>query len=526
MSLCLLLACCRSEGVARGGELPPDGGKTGAREIVVASYRDGAIDKLDAATYEGPHWLYKMIYEGLVEDGGDGKIIPALATGWKISDDARTYTFTLREGVKFSDGSDFDAEAVIFNMKRWINNDRHSSLSASRVRRIEATGSHEVEIEFENNSYPILTELTYPRPVRFLSPASLEGGTKFARPVGTGPWMVESYARDQEFTLVPNPHYRGERPKVDRLVFKVIVDAQARVLALRSGEIDVLGGDLVGKIPMESIHELIGSDQFKTYVVGTMCSHLIVFNAERVAAFKNRDVRLAMNYAIDKAAIAKHLFDDVGLEANGVYQRSVPYTTPENNYGFSNDKERARGLLQDAGYVDADGDGVRERDGERMEYTLLFSAEEFPEWKPLAEFAQAEFAAIGVRVNLKMLDKNGHEAATIDTKDYDLALRRTSSDSWMPHGSLRELFGASYSGCVWRDDWLDGKIFETLNTIDEAARRKNYDEVFRYISEQALVIPVYYPTTSFAVNEQKVRGFRVGVNNYAPVEWQSLDVAQ
>ena len=107
------------------------------KEITVAIYKDGAMGELDAATYNGPHFLYKMIYEGFVEDNGDGTLTPVLATNWDISDDGKTYTYHLRRGVKFSDGTDFNAEAVEFNLKRWINNGRFSSLTSYAVDNIE-----------------------------------------------------------------------------------------------------------------------------------------------------------------------------------------------------------------------------------------------------------------------------------------------------------------------------------------------------------------------------------------------------
>lgn len=103
------------------------------KEITIAIYRDGDMNELDAASYNGPHVIYKMIYEGFVEDGGKDGIQSLLATSWDISEDGKTYTFHLREGVTFTDGTPFNAEAVCFNMKRWINNDRHSSLSSYKV---------------------------------------------------------------------------------------------------------------------------------------------------------------------------------------------------------------------------------------------------------------------------------------------------------------------------------------------------------------------------------------------------------
>lgn len=143
------------------------------KEITIAIYRDGDMNELDAASYNGPHVIYKMIYEGFVEDGGKDGIQSLLATSWDISEDGKTYTFHLREGVTFTDGTPFNAEAVCFNMKRWTNNDRHSSLSSYKVESCTALDENTVQVQFAAGAYPILEEMTYPRPVRFLSPSSI-----------------------------------------------------------------------------------------------------------------------------------------------------------------------------------------------------------------------------------------------------------------------------------------------------------------------------------------------------------------
>jgi peptide/nickel transport system substrate-binding protein len=520
--LCAALICCGALSCVKKDSA------TGEKVLTVASYRDGAFEELDAAGYNGPHWLFKMIYESFVEDGGSGKLIPKLAERWDIAEDGKTYTFHLRHGVKFSDGTPFNADAVIFNLKRWVNNKRHALLTSSLVVRMEALDDYTVLVEFQDAFYPIIMELTYPRPVRFLSPASLQSDGTFAKPVGTGPWMIENYVKDEEFSLVPNPYYWGNAPKIDRIVFKVIADGQARVLALQSGEIDILGGDLLAKIPMESVTELKQNTNFETHILGTLCAHFIAFNQSH-PIFQDKNVRIAMNYAINKKVIAENLFDGVGIEAKGLYQEKTPYTTAENNYCAPYDKNKAIELLESAGWIDEDGDGIREKNNTKMEFNFLFSIAEFPEWKSLAEFIQSEFNAVGIKLNLTSLDRNGYEEASLTTRNFDLALKRTSSDSWVPHGSVLELFAPSVNsspdvGNAWLDKDLYALVLKTLGTIDENERQKMYDEVFGTISAEALTIPVYHPTTSFAVNTKKVKDFIPGVNNYAPVEWERLDV--
>ncbi|WP_027398441.1 ABC transporter substrate-binding protein [Anaerovorax odorimutans] len=530
----IALSGCGNSGTTTGSSAINEAEANGEKEVVIGIYRDALMDEMDAASYRGPHFVYKMIYEGLVEDGGEEGIIPQLATSWDIDPDGKTYTFHLKEGVKFSDGSDFNADNVVFNMKRWINNDRHSSLTSNKVDSVEALDEYTVKIVFTEAAYSILNELTYPRPVRFLSENAVEPikgdalGTFLGKPIGTGQWMFESYTKDEEFTLVPNPYYWGEKPKVDRIRFKVIVDGQARLMALKSGEIDIIGGDLMGKIPMESIVDVRDGGEFDFYNKPTMCSHFMFFNQHN-ELLQNKNIRLAFNYAIDKEDMVTNLFNGVGAPADdGLYQPTVPYTTEKNNYSYDCDKEKAKELFEQAGLADTDGDGILEKDGQNIELKLTLSADEFPEWKSMAEYVQYQLMEVGIKVNLNILDANGYEDAHMNTKDYDLCFLRTSSDSWVPHSSIRELFMplSSLNGdCqVWMDDTLMRYIQKTLLTLDETKRQASYDKVFSYISENVLTVPLYYPVTAFAVNGEKVTKFEPGVNNYAPVNWTTLDV--
>lgn len=503
----------------------------GDKEITIAIYRDGAMDELDAATYNGPHVLYKMLYEGFAEDDGVDGIIPMLATSWDISEDGKTYTFHLREGVTFTDGTPFNAEAVCFNLARWVNNDRHASLTCFAVDEYKAVDDHTVEITFKEGSYPILTELTYPRPVRFLSPASIQEDSenevmgKFTSPIGTGQWKLESYTKDEEFTLVPNENYWGEKPKLDRIRFQVITDGQARVMALESGEVDVIGGDLLGKIGTEGLQELKNKG-YQIIEMDTMCAYFMSFNQE-TKCFQDVRVRQAVNYAINKENMVADLLYGVGQAAKGLYNAEItPYVTEENSPGYTYDLEKAKSLMKEAGYEDTNGDGIVEKDGKPLEVRLILTTAEFPEWKTMAEYIQSQLLNIGMKVDLETLDTEGYNDASLTTFDFDMIMNRTSSDSWVPHGDLRQLFSVLPTGNrarIWLDDTLTANIAETLNSTTEEARQAGYDKIFKQINDEALLVPLYYPTTTFAIGD-KVANFEVGTNNYAPVNWTTLDV--
>ena len=489
------------------------------------------MNELDAATYKGPHVIYKMIYEGFTEDGGSTEgIIPLLATSWDISEDGKTYTFHLREGVTYTDGTPFDAESVIFNLKRWTNNDRHSSLTSYKVDNMKAVDDHTVEVTFAENAYPIITEMSYPRPNRFLSPASIKDNGdvmgEFTSPVGTGKWMLESYTQDEGFTLKANPDYWGEKPKLEKINFKVIKDGQARVMALQSGEVDVIGGDLLGKIPMEGLQEL-KSQGYTIHEMDTMCAYYMAFNQTN-DIFSDVKVRQAFNHALDKDTMVSSLFYGVGEGAKGLYNsRITPYVTEENSPGYKYDPEKAKSLLAEAGYADSNGNGILDKDGKELDLTLMFTTEEFPEFKSIGEYIQSELGKIGVNVTINTVDTNTFNEHEMAASGYDLIINRTSSDSWVPHGDMKQLFSplttADGRAKLWLDDQLVSDINTTLVAQTDADRQAGYDKIFKRINDEAFVVPLYYPKTCFAVSEN-VSTFDVGVNNYAPINWTTLDV--
>lgn len=520
------LAGCGSGGNAANNTAT----ESGEKEITVAIYRDGEMDLLDAASYKGPHVIYKMLYEGFTEDGGKDGITPLLATSWDVSEDQKTYTFHLRKGVKFTDGTDFNAQAVEFNLKRWVNNDRHSSLTSYKVDDIKVVDDYTIQVTFNSNAYPILTEMSYPRPVRFLSPDSIKDNGEvmgeFSSPVGTGQWMLESYTKDEEFVLKANPDYWGEKPKLERIRFKVIKDGQARTMALKNGEVDIIGGDLLGKIPMEDLKDLEASG-FNIKKMDTMCAYYIAFNQSADFA-QDVKVRQALNYAIDKQTMVDNLFYGEGKAAKGLYNSElVPYVTEENSPGYEYNLEKAKSLLAEAGYTDSNGNGTLDKDGKELELSIMYTTQEFPEFQTMAEYTQSQLQQVGIGLSLNPVDTNAFNEHEMAATGYDLIINRTSSDSWLPHGDMKQLFSpiktANGKAKIWLDDTLVENINSTLVAKTDDERQAGYDKLFKQINDQAYVIPMYYPVTAFATSS-RVSVLDLGVNNYAPINWTTLDV--
>lgn len=497
------------------------------QEIVVAVSSDTEINQLDAADYKGLMQAYPLMYDSLVEYGEKGKIIPGLAEKWEISPDGKSYIFYLKKGVEFSDGTPFNAKAVKFSVQRWANKPQHSWLNISKnLEKIKIIDEYTIKLSFNTGYYRTLTELTYPRPLRIMSPTSVEPmgdpNGKFVKPIGTGPWKVEKYTKDKQTTFVKNNNYWGEKPKVDKLVFKVIPDPQTRVLALQSGEIDLSGGQM-GTIPMESLNLLKKNSELKVLSTEGTTSYFLIFN-DKNKIFNDNKVRKAINYATNKKEIVKNLFDKIGNPAKGLFQPTVPYVTKDNNKGYECNIEKAKKLLQEAGWKDNDGDNILDKDGKEMKLSFALQVEEYPEWKSMCEVIQSDLAKVGISVELKIFEKAAYYDELWKNKNCDLIVYRTYSDAWNPYGSLTSLFHTTDKGTsvAYASKDLDTLIDNISNASNATERQKVYDEIFQLMYNEAVCVPIYYADEVFVTNTN-IKKFKFGITTYNPVIWEKLE---
>lgn len=500
------------------------------KEITVATSIDPKMDHLDAASYEGSvNGAYPMIYDSLVEYGAKGEIKPALAESWEISPDGKTYTFHLRKDVKFSDGTAFNSAAVKFSVERWAHKKEHEWLNvAKNFEALEIVDDSTLKFHFKTNYYLTLAEFTYPRPFRIMSPSSVEPAGdpngKFVKAIGTAAWVLADYTKDVQTVFTPNLNYWGSKPKVDRLTWKVIPDAQTRVLALQNGTLDAAGGEL-GKLPLESVG-LFGKDK-KTEIVkqDSTTSYFLVFNNSK-DTFSDVRLRKAINYAVNKDAITNQLFDGLGSPAKGLFQETNPYVTKENNKGYSYDPEQAKKLLNEAGWSDTDKDGVVDKAGKPLTISLVLQSAEFPEWKPICEAIQHQLGEIGIKVELKEKETAAYYDSLWKNKDYDLLIYRTYSDAYNPLGFLSSLFYATdkQPAVAFGSKKLTELIDKASVSLTEAERTTIYNEMFQLMYDEAYCVPVFYPKDIF-VKAERLADFQLGTSVDKPVLWEKLDLS-
>ena len=445
-----------------------------------------------------------MVYESLVVYHADGSIGPGLAESWDVSDDGLVWTFNLRQDVTFHDGTPFNAEAAKWNLERWVGTDRHSWLpTTTTVDTIETPDEFTVVMTMKNFYYAAIQDLALVRPVRFLSPSSVDANGEFVSAVGTGAWRLEEWVPDQRSTFVRNDDYWGELPTLERVILEVIPDAQTRIAALLSGEIHLIGGEYIGGISLESIPVLERNADVQLLSDEGSTSYLVMMNYNR-PPFDDLLVRRALNHAIDREAISSQLFQGLASPAEGVFSANVPYVTHNPEF-YTYDPAQSASLLADAGWTAGD-DGILEKDGERFEVTMVVDAGGFPQAKSIAEVMQAAFAEIGIAMEVRLMEFGGWSEA-VQAGDYDLSTNITWGAPYDPHSSLSGMFYEGVTGTegtVFTDPQLDIMIDEVITIVDEDERAAAYNEIWRFLDENGAAIPIVYSLRLYALDSSVI----------------------
>ncbi|WP_042167727.1 ABC transporter substrate-binding protein [Paenibacillus gorillae] len=524
--LLLLLAACSSQtepGTAASTNKPE---ATAAKRITVAVTQDSKGEKIDASTYNGARAVHSAIYDPLVEFGEGGKIEPGLATAWEVSEDGKTYTFHLREDVEFSDGSEFNAEAVKFSLARTVANEENASLEIARkLDKVETSDAHTVVLQFKEMATQVLLELSQARPFRMMSPNAVNPAGavdgEFVKPIGTGPWQLDSFKEGAETVLTANEHYWKEKPSPYKLVFKVITDPQARVLALQNGEIDIAGGE-VGNIPYESLPIFENNTKYTVEQHASTMSYFMVIN-QKNTFLADKNVRQAINLGTDTSK----MMNGQGAEVSGLFQSTVAFVTPDNqpSYGFKPDK--AKQLLEASGFQWNAGSKQYEKDGKPIQLRLVIQTEEYPEWKEMAEIFQSEMKNIGIKVDIANLERAAYYDALWTNKEYDLLLYRTYTDAQLPYRFLTSLFYHTDKtpGVAYQDEALTKQLDDIAKTTSTAEQQAIFDRIFGRMHEEAMTVPIYYTKQTF-IHSKKIGNFAFGDIEDNPVKWHQLTIEE
>lgn len=360
---------------------------------------------------------------------------PLLFDTWEYSDG--TYHIGLREGITFSDGSPLDAESAIAAL-RLYDQHRYDYLQIDQDS-FEVQDDLHFSFRSEIGSALVIENMTSMATSFFSAKTD-----RSVNPVGTGPYRLEAYEPRQHISVVRNESYWGEAPLIDRLDYRFIADDQARLLALRNGEIDVIADvtpEMMLSMPQDGsvvVHE----SRPIQYVA-------LLANLNGKAPYDiihDIRVRQALAWAIDRETIAQVLYDGRGVPAKGILPNWMFNLGDAYLTGFGHDPAKAAALLDEAGWT-MGADGIREKDGRKLRLRLVAGYPGVSRVRPMPEMLEQMFAAIGVDIELIEIDDSGVYYATyMDVGEGDLFMEFGSNNNTDPTYLLFNLFT---SGTPW-----------------------------------------------------------------------------
>ncbi|RCS22153.1 glutathione ABC transporter substrate-binding protein GsiB [Phyllobacterium salinisoli] len=330
----------------------------------------------------------KSFYEGLFGFDKDLKVQPVLAESYTVSDDGLVYTLKLREGVKFHDGTDFNSEAVKVTLDRVMNPEnkllRYNQFN--RIAKVEATGPYEVKITLKEPFSPFINTLAHAS-AAIISPAALAkyGNKDIAlHPVGTGPFVFEEWKQTDHIKGKKfDGYWKKGYPKVDAIIWKPVPENNTRSAMLQTGE-----ADFAYTLPYEQAKTLQANDKLNVTVAPSIILRYVSFNLLQ-KPFDDIRVRQAINYAINREALAKVAFNGFAVPAQGFVPEGVAFASKMEPLPY--DPAKARELLKEAGFPNG------------FESTLWSGYNTTTAQKTI-QFLQQQLAQVGIKVTIRALE--------------------------------------------------------------------------------------------------------------------------
>ena len=444
------------------------------------------------------------MYEGLYQYGKtDAKVSPCLAKDLpEISDDGLVYTIKLNEGIKFHDGTDFNAEAVKASIERQLEPNRNSDMpyasfvfgeeeAGNGVASVEAVDDYTVKITMRAASAPFVKNLAMALASPIVAPSAIEAATDgqaITNPVGTGPYKFVDWTKGASVTLVANEDYWGEAPKTKNLVFKIIAEGNTRLTSLINGECDI-----ISSVDPASADQIVDNG-FELFSEDGMTINYMAFNTE-TGKCTDQEVRKAVAQAINVEEMVKSIYGDYATVANSVMPTwMAPYTKDVKQTAY--DPEAAKKTLADKGITS-------------LQCITYTTARPYNQkgGSDLANMIQGYLSAVGVELSITQYDWTTYKTK-VQTDPYDICFYGWTGDNGDPDNFMNLLADTNWSMNVahWQDDEYKALIAEGLKTPDGDARDAIYLQCEEMVAEKQPWVLISHSKNLLGINP-KVKDF-------------------
>ncbi|MCC3588226.1 ABC transporter substrate-binding protein [Microcoleus sp. PH2017_30_WIL_O_A] len=462
-----------------------------------------------------------QIYNRLTDSKpGTVELAPSLATEWSSSTDGKTWTFKLRSGVKFHDGTDFDADAVKFNVDRWWDaKNPHGYRDSGKTYQIWKN----FFAGFKGDKASLLKDVTVvdKSTIRFVlnrpfaafpaaigsgyfgiaSPAAVKkAGAKYGTPgslaVGTGPFVFKEWISGDRIILEKNPNYwKAGTPKVNQLVIRFVDDPAARLAQLRAGQLD-----FTVDLTPDQLKEVQADANLETVLRPSFNVGYLALNPGYAPLAKS-EVRRAIAQTINKQAIVKAFWGELGKYDSQFIPPSLNWAESDKVKDYEFNPQQAKAMLAKAGYPNGFDLDL---------WYMPVSRPYFPTPKPIAEAFAADLSAIGIRVKLLTKDWSAYLADRLKPPGFQAFMMGWTGDYGDPDNFYYPHFGPGSTADL--GNWKNPKVLELLDrgraSGDKAARGKIYAEVSEILHGEAVRLPI--------VHSQPLLGKRKNIKGWIP----------
>lgn len=450
------------------------------------------------------HDIAGLIFNGLVKYDTDLSIIGDLAESWEISKDGLIITFHLKKGVKWSDGVEFTASDVLFGFNTIIDEKTPTAYKEDflQVSKAEVLDKYTFRVTYKKPFAPALSSWgnLVVLPEHLLKGKDITKTTMTREPVGLGPYKLKKWVPGQELILESYKDYFEGRPYIDGYIYRIIPDPATMFLELQAG-----GLDMMGLTPLQYTKQTdteIFKKNFQKFRYPVFSYTHMAFNL-RHPWFKDKRIRQAIAYAIDKKEIIDVVLFGLGSPATGPYVPNTwPYNPDVKNYEYN--PEKAKQLLREAGWKDTNGDGILDKDGKPFEFTILTNMGNNLR-KNTATIIQWRLAKIGIKVNIRVLEWSTFVNEFIDKRRFEAVILGWSIspdpdqyDIW--HSSKTREKEFNFIG--YNNPEVDELLEKGRRTFNTGERKKIYFRIQEILAEELPYIFLYVPDATPIVHSR------------------------
>ncbi|HPD22483.1 MAG: peptide-binding protein [Desulfomonilia bacterium] len=477
-------------------------------DVLVSSSIGDASNLIPMLASDGAsHEVANFIYNGLVKYDKNYTIVPDLAERWDIEDGGKMLRFHLRKDVYWHDGEKFDAHDVMFTYKVMIDPNTPTAYAEKYklVKDARIIDDYTIEFTYEKPLAPALISwgALQMLPEHLLKGKDISTSELTRRPVGTGPFKFKTWETGSRIVLERNERYFDGPPSLLAVLLRVIPDQNTQFMELRAGNIDIMG-----LTPLQYLRQTDNADFKSRYTKYKYLADgytFLGFNLTR-PPFDDVRVRQAIAHAIDKEEIIKGVLMGLGEVATGPYKPGTRWYNPDvRRYAY--DPQKALAVLKEAGYEDTDGDGVVDKDGRPLSFTIVTNQGN-PLREKTAQIIQERLKTVGIQASIRVIEWTVFLKEYVDRGNFDAVILGWNilqdpdiHNVW--HSDNARKGGLNF--VMYRNAEVDELLVRGRHTFDEQERKRCYHRIQEILAEEQPYVFLYVPY-SLPVVSSRIHG--------------------